>query len=67
MGRAALGWSARELAKAAKISQVTIARFETGSDVMADTLRRMEKALEKGGVTFIQRDANGGPGVRLKR
>ncbi len=67
MGRAALHWSARKLGSAAGVSPVTIARFETGSDVLTETLRKLERALEKAGVIFISRDAQGGPGVRLKR
>ena len=67
MARAALGWSARELADAAGVATNTVSRFEVGGDMRVDTLTRLEKALEKGGVIFIQRDTNGGPGVRLKR
>ena len=67
MARAALDWGARDLANAAKIAHATVTRFEAGKDVLVDSLTRMEKALEKGGVVFIPRDANGGPGVRLKR
>ena len=67
MARAGLDWNARDLAQAAGIAPNTVTRYEGGIDVMVDTLRKMEKALEKGGVIFIPRDANGGPGVRLKR
>lgn len=67
MARAALGWSARELADAAGVATNTVSRFEVGGDMRVDTLARLEKVLEKGGVVFIPRDAHGGPGVRLKR
>jgi transcriptional regulator with XRE-family HTH domain len=67
IGRAALGWSGRDLAKASRVSLVTIARLETGANTTVLTLTKLQKALEKGGVIFIPRDAGGGPGVRLKR
>ena len=67
MARAALGWSGRELARRAEIAPNTIARFEIGYDALFETVKRIQATLEKGGVIFIQRDTNGGPGVRLKR
>ena len=67
MARAALGWSARELAKKVGVATNTVSRFEVGGGMRVDTLAQLENALEKGGVIFIPRDANGGPGVRLKR
>jgi len=67
MARAALGWSARELADAAGVATNTVSRFEVGGDMRVDTLVRLERALEKRGVIFIPRDSEGGPGVRLRR
>jgi ribosome-binding protein aMBF1 (putative translation factor) len=67
MARAALGWSAKKLAAKAGLAHNTVARFEVGRDALFETVTQLEKALEKGGVIFIPRDANGGPGVRLKR
>ena len=67
MGRAGLDWSARTLGEKAGVGLATVARFEQGGGVTVKTLIKLEKALEKGGVIFIARDANGGPGVRLKR
>ena len=67
MGRAALDWSAKELGKKAAVGHATVSRFEAGSDVTVSTLKSLQSALEKGGVIFIPRDANGGPGVRLKK
>lgn len=67
MARAALGWSARELAQKAGVATNTVSRFEGGGDMRVDTLTRLEQALEKGGVVFVPRDSDGGPGVRLRR
>ena len=65
MGRAALDISLRELAKMAKVSLLTISRIETGqSGGLADTLRKIQRALETAGVEFIDGDA---PGVRLRK
>ena len=67
MARAALGWTARDLAEKAGVAGNTVSRFEVGGDMRVDTLAKLEKVLEKGGVVFIPRDGQGGPGVRLKR
>lgn len=66
MARAALGWGVRDLAKKAGVAATTISRYENGSDAYGETLSRLRRALESGGVIFI--DGNGdGPGVRLKK
>lgn len=67
MARAALRWSVQDLAAKAGLAANTVSRFEVGREAMVDSVRRMEKALEKAGVIFIPADASAGPGVRLKR
>ncbi len=65
MGRAALDISLRDLAKMAKVSALTISRIETGqSGGYAETVRKIQRALETAGVEFIDGDA---PGVRLRK
>lgn len=66
MARAALRIGVRDLAVTSGVNAVTINRFETGrSGGRAETLRKIQTALEGAGVEFI--DPNGGgPGVRLK-
>ncbi len=66
MARAALGWGVRELAETAKINPNTVSRIENGGDALASTLDRIQAALENAGVVFIDRNEDGGPGVRLK-
>jgi transcriptional regulator with XRE-family HTH domain len=66
MGRAALGWSVRDLAAKSGVSINAITRFENGSDAYATTLTKLQRALEAGGVLFIDENG-GGAGVRLKR
>ncbi len=65
MGRAAVGWSVRELARIAGVTPNTISRIENGGDALASTLERLQTALENAGVIFIDADEEG-PGVRLK-
>lgn len=65
MGRAALRLGIRELAKMAKCAPMTISRLETGrSGGHANTIRKIQRALEAAGVEFIDGDA---PGVRLRK
>ena len=66
MARAAVGWGVRELAEKAKINPNTVSRIENGGDALGSTLDRIQAALEDAGVIFIDRNQNGGPGVRLK-
>jgi len=67
--RSLLGMGQDELAKRAGISVVTVKRLEaagvtiTGS---AQTNARIQIALEKAGIIFIDQDEDKGPGVRLK-
>lgn len=66
MARAALEWSVRDLAAKAGVTANTVSRYENGADAMGDTLTKIQKALEQGGVEFIAENG-GGPGVRLKK
>ena len=66
MARAALGISVRVLSEAAKVADSTIHRFEANKGGMqANTLDRLQVALEERGIVFVAADAGGGPGVRL--
>jgi len=52
MARGALKWSFEDLAKAAGVSRMTVARFESGKDIAGDSLEAMQTALEAQGVQF---------------
>ncbi len=67
--RALLRWSAHKLAAESGVSWTTIQRMEAGDGVPSATARnidKIQKALEAAGVIFIDRNEEGGPGVRLK-
>ena len=65
--RALIDWSQQRLADVSNIGVATIRNFEGGKSAAQNaTLDVLRRALEAGGVEFI--DANGGgPGVRLKK
>lgn len=65
MARAGLGWTLRDMAERADVNPNTISRYETGKDILAGTLHKMEAALHAAGVVFT--DEPGGVGVRLSR
>ena len=67
MARAALGWGVRDLASNAGVAANTVSRYENGADALGDTLIKIQRALEDAGVTFIDRNEDGGPGVRLRK
>jgi predicted transcriptional regulator len=67
--RAALGWTAAELATKAATATKTIARLEDFDGVppsRSSTLVDIQKALEAAGVEFIGTPEDG-PGIRLRR
>jgi transcriptional regulator with XRE-family HTH domain len=67
MARAAVGLGIRELAELAGCAPSTILRFEGEKGGMqTGTLARIQKALEKEGVIFLEPDEKYGPGVRLR-
>lgn len=67
MARAALGWTANELAKRAEVGVSTVNRFETdqGAPIPA-TIAAIRTALDSAGVEFIPENG-GGAGVRLRK
>jgi transcriptional regulator with XRE-family HTH domain len=66
--RALLGVNQIKLSEWAGISVGTVKRVEAASELRgtAETLWKIEKALEAAGVEFIPADEVKGPGVRLK-
>jgi transcriptional regulator with XRE-family HTH domain len=66
--RALLSMSQIDLAKIALVHVATIRRLEAATEVRgaADTLWKIQRALEAAGVEFIPEDDAKGPGVRLK-
>ena len=68
--RALLGWKQDDLAKEAKIGVATIRRIEGQKGPMMgyiSTLTRIQSAFEDGGIRFLDKDSEGGIGVRLAR
>ena len=67
MARAALNWSVRDLAEAARIHRNTVTNIETGRYAGdAATLAAIVSALKRAGVKFIDENG-GGAGVRLRK
>jgi transcriptional regulator with XRE-family HTH domain len=65
--RGLLGWSQSDLSAASKTATKTIADFERGArEPYPRTLVDVRKALENGGVEFIDENG-GGPGIRLRK
>jgi transcriptional regulator with XRE-family HTH domain len=66
--RALLHVNQAQLSKLASVSATTIKRLEAASEIRgaAETLWKLQTALEKAGVEFIPADDHKGPGVRLK-
>ena len=68
-GRALLSWSQLDLAKAASVGVATVRRLEASKAEIrgaAETLWKIQTALEAAGVEFIPGDEEKGPGVRLR-
>ena len=68
--RALLGWSQHDLAKATNLGIATIQRIEGAKGRMAgaaNSLWKIERALEEAGVIFLPGNDSGGVGVRLRK
>jgi hypothetical protein len=67
--RALLDINQTKLSEWASISVATLKRIEGASEIRgaADTLWKIQQALESAGVEFIAEDAGKGVGVRLKQ
>ena len=67
--RAALAWTAQELADRAGVSMKTIVRLETVDGVppsRSETLNDIQMAFESAGIEFIGSPTDG-PGIRIRR
>jgi len=68
--RVLVGLSQQDLADRTSVSLGTIKRIEAARFELAgtaQTMARIQQALEKAGIIFIDQDAQAGPGVRLRR
>ena len=68
--RVLLGLSQQELAELSNVGLATIKRVEAaGSELTgtAQTMGRIQRALESQGIEFIDQDEKKGPGVRLRK
>ena len=66
--RAFLGWSAKELAERAGVHMTTVQRIERRQGPLrakADSLHKIEEALEAAGIEF--HSINGCPGLCLRK
>jgi transcriptional regulator with XRE-family HTH domain len=66
--RALLGWRQDDLARASGVGPATIRRIEILRGPIKgniSTQMKIEQALERAGIHFIDADASGGIGVRL--
>jgi transcriptional regulator with XRE-family HTH domain len=68
--RALIGWKQTDLAKASRVSEISIKNIERGvTDPRYKTLEAIQKAFERAGVVFLEPGdiRDGGEGVRLMR
>ena len=67
--RSLLGWNQYRLAETSGLAIATIRRMEGNRGPLrssAENVLKVQKALEEAGVIFIDRNEEGGPGVRLQ-
>lgn len=65
--RALLDWTQDDLALRAEVSRSTVRGFEGGQHEMhRATAAAIRRAFEAAEIVFLEADAEGGPGVRLR-
>lgn len=70
MARAALGWTAQELADKSGVSRSTIMRAEAGAGSNSASIAKLEATFEAAGLVILGNghvSLDGGPGVRFKK
>jgi transcriptional regulator with XRE-family HTH domain len=68
--RALLDWRQHDLSKASGVGTATIQRIEKSEGTMtgyASTLAKIQTALERAGIEFLEDDETGGIGVRKRK
>ncbi|MBL9065549.1 MAG: helix-turn-helix transcriptional regulator [Sphingopyxis sp.] len=55
MARVALKWTTDDLAEHASVGRMTVARFERGDGVAAESVEKMRKALADAGADFTRK------------
>lgn len=68
--RILVGMTQEQLARKASIGLGTVKRIEAARLELAgtaQTIGRIQRALEAAGIVFIEQDSSNGPGVRLKK
>ena len=68
--RVLLGMTQKELASVASVALGTVKRIEAAREELtgnAQTMGRIQRALEAAGIVFIEQDGRSGPGVRLRK
>ena len=55
MARAGLDWRAQDLADNSGVARITIARFESGSNIAPESIQKLRIAFATAGVGFIDR------------
>ena len=68
--RVLLGLTQAQLASRSGIGLATLKRIESAGTELtgtAQTMSRIQKALETAGVTFVDQEGEQGPGVRLRK
>jgi transcriptional regulator with XRE-family HTH domain len=67
MARAALQLTVRDIETKAGVNKNTISRYESGRDILASALQKLEKLFRDEGVIFLEEDTSGGQGLRLAK
>lgn len=65
-----LGWDQKRLAKESGLSVPTVHRMESSEGQVRgnyENVQKVRETLEQAGAVFIEADADGGPGVRLRK
>lgn len=55
MARTGLGWRAQDLADRAGVGYATVARFEAGSSIADESLKKIAQALTEAGAQFTRK------------
>ena len=65
MARAALKLTVRDIERLTGVNKDSVSRYESGRDILASALQKLERFFRDEGVIFLDADLNGGVGLRM--
>ena len=65
LARISLKLTVRDVERLTGVNKDSVSRYESGKEIVSSAFQRLEQLYLDRGVTFIDADEHGGPGIRM--